>query len=549
MPSDTLPARQRWATAAGRPAGEIASIPTPLLRRGNPTAILGGKLAAALVQPLLYAGFKGVALETRHPLLADIPPEEPEYDGVGNGYGEIDSARAFRQLVERAARTFTPAEDRRHEDGRVIDLFRPKLRYPAASDREFDVLAERHLNAVRSAFRRARVLLVALSSSEIWEASADGAVYPHWASEGERRFDPAKHRVRALTIEETVADLDAAVAALRGINPGIEIVLMVSPEPQPATALPLHVLAAGSLGKAVLRIATETAARAEGVHYFPAFEIASLAAPADAYGADGSVPRAVATAVADALIEISEGGRVSYDGAAAPITVVKAGHPKADALTPKSTARKAAPARKPAGLTATAVDAYSVAAAAEKAAKDAARAAKRASRAAVAPKDDGAVSKRDQKVAEREARLKAKAEARTAAQAAEAEPAAAIEGEGERAGTTEDVRAQRLAARKVRHEEKAAARGTKRAAKAAPVESATKESEPTRPRRAKPEEAMAPDTARAPGTDKDPSEPRRAKRGRTVASDPAPAPAAEPVPAPSSGAPPTRARRKRESRN
>jgi hypothetical protein len=319
----TFPPRQLWAEARNGAPVDVPSIATPLLRKGESVAFVGGKLAAALVKPLQDAGFPMVLSDRRHPVLADIPPEPAEYEAYGHGHGEVHSAREFRQLVERAARTFTPAEDRWREDERVVDPFRPGLRYAAVTDQEFDVLQERHLNAVRTAFRRARTLIVSLSQTEIWEAKADGAVYPGCTTAAERHFDPERHAVRTLTVEETVLDLLAAVKAVRGLNPEATIVLMVSPEPQLATTHPAHVQVAGSVGKAILRVAMEAVAGAEGVEYFPALEIAQLTAPASAYGADGAVPASVTAAIAEALIATSEDGVSASTGEATPIAVFR----------------------------------------------------------------------------------------------------------------------------------------------------------------------------------------------------------------------------------
>ena len=321
--TESFPLRQVWATARDVRPAELSSIPTPLLRKGESIAFVGGKLAAALIGPLNDAKFPPVLSDRRHPVLADIPAEEAEYEAFGHGYGEVHTAREFRQLVERAARTYAPQEDRWRADGRVVDPFRPGLRYAAASDQEFEVLQERHLNAVRATFRRAKTLVVALSQSEIWEAQADGAVYPGWTTAAERHFDPDKHAVRALTVEETVLDLAAAVKALRSLNPTLAIVLMVSPEPQLATTHPTHTQVAGTLGKAVLRIAIEAIAGTDGVAYFPALEIAALTAPASAYGVDGAIPASVIVAIVEALVAISEDGGAHFAGTATPVQVLR----------------------------------------------------------------------------------------------------------------------------------------------------------------------------------------------------------------------------------
>ena len=434
---ESFPPRQVWATARDGQPAELSSIPTPLLRHGEPVAYLGGKLAAALIRPLETAKFPPVLSDRRHPVLADIPPEEVEYETFGHGYGEVHTAREFRQLVERAARTFAPADDRWREDGRVVDPFRPGLRYAAASDQEFDILQERHLNTVRTTFRRAKTLVVALSQSEIWESRADGAVFPRWMIAAEQHFDPEQHAVRALTVEETVLDLAAAVKALRALNPGLAIVLMISPEPQLATTHPAHVVVAGTLGKAVLRIAMEAVAGTEGVHYFPALEIAALCSPGSAYGADGVIPAAVIEAIVEALVAISENGAATFEGAAPPVTVLrtmpaeprapKRPRPAADAPSqepvdavpqPAGVERVRKPKAKPSALSV--VDPYTQAKEAEAREKAQRRAAHLAAMGQAAPSTDEpekpATSQTERQVLRRE---KAKArEARAAAAAA-----------------------------------------------------------------------------------------------------------------------------------
>lgn len=296
-----VPARQLWAKVRGEPLAGLAPSRAAVLRAGEPVTVIGGKLAAALIDPLQSAGFPLSLSDRRHPILAEIPPEDPEYETFGHGYGEVYSAREFRQLVERAARTFSPQEDRWRRDGRIVDPFRPRLRYSAVTDQEFDVLQERHLNAVRGALRRAGAVVVSLSQSEVWESKVDGAVFPHWTSAAEQFFDPEKHFVRSLTVEETILDLLAAIAALRELNPSLTVALMVSPEPQLATTYATHVLSAGTIGKAVLRIAMEAIAGTEAVTYVPAFEIAMLSTAAQVHGADGTPPKALVDAVLMAL--------------------------------------------------------------------------------------------------------------------------------------------------------------------------------------------------------------------------------------------------------
>ena len=93
------------------------------------------------------------------------------------------------------------------------------------------------------------------------------------------------------------------------INPGVRVILTVSPVPLVATAEPNHVLAATTYSKSVLRVAAEAAARRHSeVRYFPSYEIVTgPQAPKDFFEADRrSVSSAAVAAVMDAFLSACE---------------------------------------------------------------------------------------------------------------------------------------------------------------------------------------------------------------------------------------------------
>lgn len=309
-PNDDAPDRRRWssATAGGLKPEEIGTFTAPLIRETDTVASIGTPLATRIIPALRARKFGLLRGEQRHPALANIPPEAEEYERFGAGYGEVWSARELLQLIRRCTRRFAPKEDRRHEGDIVVDVFRPRLRYPARSDREFDLLLDRHLNAVRSAFRRSSVLIVALAASEVRESIVDGAVLPGPPADG---FDAERHAIRTLTVEETVTDLESAILELRSINPGIRVILMVSPEPLGETAAPVHVLAADAYGKAILRVAMEQTARLPGVAYFPAMEILAMRGAAAFDKSGRTLSSKAVGAVTAAMLAASEGGEIA----------------------------------------------------------------------------------------------------------------------------------------------------------------------------------------------------------------------------------------------
>lgn len=198
-------------------------------------------------------------------------------------YGNLYTPRQLGQLIARAYGRFEPlarcwpldgcAPD--GEPGPVVDPFRPQIQ-PGGFLSEAELLADRqrHFAALRAAFETMQVFVFTLGLTECWEDPRDGAVFPLAPGIAGGRFDRATARFRNLGVDETIADLRAALAALRAINPAIKIVLTVSPVALNATMEDVHVAVATSWSKAVLRVAADTlAAELHHCVYFPSFEI------------------------------------------------------------------------------------------------------------------------------------------------------------------------------------------------------------------------------------------------------------------------------------
>ena len=102
----------------------------------------------------------------------------------------------------------------------------------------------------------------------------DGAVFSACPGTVAGSFDPDRHEFRNFDAAETTADLREFTCLLRSINPGVRIILTVSPVPLIATATGEHVLTASIYSKSVLRVAAAELARLEPeIAYFPAYEI------------------------------------------------------------------------------------------------------------------------------------------------------------------------------------------------------------------------------------------------------------------------------------
>lgn len=268
---------------------DVATVPTPLMRKDDKVCSAGSCFAANLIPFLETAGFQYIrAGYTLHEIYRAVPGEFLNYDTFSAGYGNIYTTRQLYQLLLRCLGRFTPREGMWVMEGGVFDPFRPGLRYHARSVREFNLLTAAHLAAVLEVFSKCTVFIFTLGLTEAWFSKADGAVFPACPGTIAGRFDPEKHGFINFQCHEVLADLLSFIALLREINPGVRIILTVSPVPLVATATDAHVLSATVYSKSVLRVAAEEACRSvEDVHYFPAYEIATgVQAPYDFFEQD-----------------------------------------------------------------------------------------------------------------------------------------------------------------------------------------------------------------------------------------------------------------------
>lgn len=269
----------------------------PLIRRGERVASAGSCFAANIVPFLERAGFEYVRRDVAPSALVDVATDNFNYSRFSAAYGNIYTARQAAQMFKRALGRFRPAEDRWIvADDLIIDPFRPGLRYPASSSREFDLLTAQHLANVLDAVRAADVFVFTLGLTEAWVSTRDGAVFPACPGTIGGTFDPAFHAFRNFSAHEVSRDLEDLIDLIREVQPSIRVVLTVSPVPLVATATGQHVLVATTYSKSVLRVAADEVARVKpDVTYFPAYEIVSgPQAPFDFFEADRREPSAAA---------------------------------------------------------------------------------------------------------------------------------------------------------------------------------------------------------------------------------------------------------------
>ena len=161
------------------------------------------------------------------------------------------------------------------EWGPVHDALRPGLQKEGfGSAEEVRVLRNAHLARVRAMFATADVFVFTLGLTEAWESSVDGTVYPTAPGVIAGNYDPERYRFVNFSYPEIRADLEAFISMAQEINPGLRLLLTVSPVPLAATASDSHVLLATTYSKSTLRaVAGDLANTRKDVTYFPSYEI------------------------------------------------------------------------------------------------------------------------------------------------------------------------------------------------------------------------------------------------------------------------------------
>jgi hypothetical protein len=115
-------------------------------------------------------------------------------------------------------------------------------------------------------------LILTLGLIEVWRLAFTDAVLARYP----RTMSPHLIRSEVLSVDQNLAALERMLAVLRMHNPGIRIIVTVSPVPLYATfqGHDKHVIVATQMAKSVLRVAIDQFAtrNPDVVTYFPAFE-------------------------------------------------------------------------------------------------------------------------------------------------------------------------------------------------------------------------------------------------------------------------------------
>jgi len=235
----------------------------------------GSCFAQHLSQYLKKTGFSYFVPESG----SHLPQNEQQalqYGTFSARYGNIYTVRQLRQLFEEAFHQKSPQVPFwTRADGRLADPRRPNVQPEGFPSREaLQADRQTHLAHVRTVFLESDVFVFTLGLTEVWRHRLSGDVYPLAPGVTAGDYDPSLYEFANLSLDEIHNDLRWFLSALKEINPGVRVLLSVSPIPLIATYENRHVLVSNTLSKAVLRVAAQGAIEAyPWVDYFPSYEL------------------------------------------------------------------------------------------------------------------------------------------------------------------------------------------------------------------------------------------------------------------------------------
>lgn len=257
------------------PLGEsLPGGPAPCWRldRTTPIASMGSCFAREIKQVLVARGYNYVAEETHHPASRH----------ASAAWERLYNVFSMRQVLE-----YTFGEWQPHlrwwvasQSGVIQDPYRRVILYDSLEQAQADFT--RHRRHSRRALEQARVLILTLGLTEIWQDRGDGAVIclpaGPYVNEG---GDMSRYEFRVSRYQENLDNLERIHELLALHNPSCRLVVTVSPVHLWATfRQDADVISASCNSKSTLRaVADEFAARHANVSYFPSYEIATILCP------------------------------------------------------------------------------------------------------------------------------------------------------------------------------------------------------------------------------------------------------------------------------
>jgi hypothetical protein len=250
----------------------LPAKPGLTITRSTPIASMGSCFAREIKRRLLQHGYHYICEEAHHPAAVH----------ASAAWERIYNTFCLRQIFEYTFETWKPKLRWwvSPQSGQVQDPYRRVILYESVAEAEADF--ERHIGHSRRALEQARVLVLTLGLTEIWQDRFDGSVISlpsgPYVNEG---GDMRRYEFRVSRYAENLENLERIHAVMARHNPGCRLLITLSPVNLWATfRKDMDVISASCNSKSTLRAAAdEFTVRHDNVFYFPAFEMATIYQP------------------------------------------------------------------------------------------------------------------------------------------------------------------------------------------------------------------------------------------------------------------------------
>jgi hypothetical protein len=238
----------------------------------TPIASIGSCFAREIKRRLIQGGYNYVAEETQHPAAIHA---SAAWERVYNTF-------CLRQIFEYTFENWQPGLRWwiSPQSQNVQDPYRRIIMYDNIEEAEADFAQHRIYS--RRALQRAAVLILTLGLTEIWQDRVDGSVISlpsgPYVNEG---GNMSRYEFKVSRYAENLENLERIHDIMAQHNPDCQLLVTISPVSLWATfRKDLDVISASCNSKSTLRAAAdEFTLRHDNVHYFPAFEMATIYQP------------------------------------------------------------------------------------------------------------------------------------------------------------------------------------------------------------------------------------------------------------------------------
>ncbi|MDQ7070142.1 MAG: GSCFA domain-containing protein [Rhodobacterales bacterium] len=277
-PYQNLPPQAFWRSAiVEQSEAALDHLFVPKFALTHETALMtaGSCFAQHMHRALSGAGWNVLQAEPMTDIVPRKLAEKYSYGIYSARYGNLYTARQFRQLIQEALGDTPLNLLVWQRDGRYFDALRPSVE-PDGYDTAHDVKRARmeHITAVRALLQQAECIIFTLGLTECWEDAATGLALPTAPGTIAGDYDETSVIFRNFTYPEVLADLEIARDTLRAHGLSTKIMLTVSPVPLTATATGTHIGTATTYSKSVLRAVCGHLVQTDAdFDYFPSYEI------------------------------------------------------------------------------------------------------------------------------------------------------------------------------------------------------------------------------------------------------------------------------------